>query len=64
MGDRQGSAVQPEEGSIPTAGLLLTLAAAVVFPFDRVLAGMVAAGHGIEAISLYLGLTRSVLLEH
>jgi len=64
VGDRQGSAVQPEEGPIAPAGLLLTLAAAVVFPFDRVLAGMVAAGNGIEAISLYLGLTRSVLLEH
>ena len=64
MGDRQGSAVQGETGPIPPVGLLLTLVAAVVFPFDRVLAGMVAAGHGIEAITLYLGLTRSVLLEH
>ena len=64
MGDRQGSEVQQQKGPIPPAGLLLTLAAAVVFPFDRVLAGMAAAGHGIEAICLYLGLTRTVLLEH
>lgn len=64
MDGRQGGEVQREEGAIPPAGLLLTLAAAVVFPFDRVLAGMVAAGHGLEAICLYLGLTRTVLLEH
>ncbi len=64
MGDRQGSEVQQQKGPITPAGLLLTLAATVVFPFDRVLAGMVAAGHGIEAICLYLGLTRTVLLEH
>ena len=64
MDDRQGSEVQQQKGPLLPAGLLLTLAAAVVFPFDRVLAGMVAAGHGIEAISLYLGLTRGVLLEH
>ena len=63
-GDRQGSETQQQKGPILPAGLLLTLAAAVVFPFDRVLAGMAAAGHGIEAICLYLGLTRTVLLEH
>ena len=64
MDDRQGSEVQREKPSTPPVGLLPTLAAAVIFPFDRVLAGMVAAGHGIEAICLYLGLTRGVLLEH
>jgi hypothetical protein len=62
--DRQGSEVQQQKGPLLPAGLLLTLAAAVVFPFDRVLAGMAAAGHGIEAICLYLGLTRGALLEH
>jgi hypothetical protein len=39
-------------------------AAAVGFPFDAVLAGMVAAGQGIHAICLYLGLTRAALDEH
>ena len=64
MGDRRGSEVQQQKGPVPPAGPLLTLAVAVVFPFDRVLAGMAAAGHGIAAICLYLGLTRTVLLEH
>jgi hypothetical protein len=64
VGDRRGSEVQQQKGPVPPAGPLLTLAVAVVFPFDRVLAGMAAAGHGIAAICLYLGLTRTVLLEH
>jgi hypothetical protein len=38
--------------------------AAVRFPFDAVLAGMVAAGQGIHAICLYLGLTRPALDDH
>ena len=41
--------------------LLLSAVAALAFPFDCVLAGMVGAGLGIEAICLYLGLTRLVL---
>jgi hypothetical protein len=48
--------------------LLLSLAvaatAAAGFPFDPVLAGMVAAGQGIQAICLYLGLTRAALDDH
>ena len=34
---------------------------ATAFPFDPVLAGMVAAGQGIQAICLYLGLTRAAV---
>jgi len=37
---------------------------ATAFPFDPVLAGMVAAGQGIQAICLYLGLTRAALDDH
>ena len=37
---------------------------ATAFPFDPVLAGMVAAGQGIQAICLYLGLTRGALDDH
>jgi hypothetical protein len=37
------------------------VAAAAVLPFDRVLAGMVAAGQGIEAICLFLSLSREAL---
>ena len=62
MGDRQGSELQREKAPIPHAGLLLTMASAAVFPFDRVLAGMVDADLGIEAICLYLGLIPAVLL--
>ena len=40
-------------------------AAAPVFPlFDRLLRGMVAAGQGIQALCLLLGLTRLALQEH
>jgi hypothetical protein len=56
-----------QQGSAPVSGpppLLLSLAAAAVFPFDQVLAGMVAAGQGIQALCLFLGLTRSALDEH
>lgn len=42
-------------------GPLLSAMAAAVFPFDSVLAGMVAAGLGLEAICLYLSLSRAVL---
>jgi hypothetical protein len=49
--------------------LLLSVAAATVvagggIPFDAVLAGMVATGHGIEAICLYLDLSRRALDHH
>jgi len=61
-------ASQPGKAPISGSGLLLlawtAAAAAVGFPFDPVLAGMVAAGQGIQAICLYLGLTRPVLDEH
>jgi hypothetical protein len=41
--------------------VLRVLAAVVVCPFDRVLAGMVGAGLGIGAICLYLDLSRAAL---
>ena len=56
-----------QEGSAPVSGpppLLLSPAAADVFPFDKVLGGMVAAGQGIQALCLFLDLTRSALDEH
>ena len=56
-----------QQGSTPVSGpppLLLSVAAAAVFPFDQVLVGMVAAGQGIQALCLFLGLTRSALDEH
>jgi hypothetical protein len=47
---------------ISGSGLLLSVAAAATaaagIPFDAILAGMVAAGQGIEAICLYLDLSR------
>ena len=56
-----------QQGSGSVSGpppLLLSLAAAAVFPFDQVLAGMVAAGQGIQALCLFLDLTRSALDGH
>jgi hypothetical protein len=53
--------VQAQRAPLSGSGLLHSLVAATVFPFDRLLAGMVAAGQGIEAICLYLGLTRAAL---
>ena len=56
-----------QQGSASVSGpppLLLSLAAAAVFPFDQVLAGMVAAGQGIQALCLFLDLTRSALDGH
>jgi hypothetical protein len=41
-----------------------SLAAVVLFPFDDVLRGMVTAGQGIEALCLFLGLTRRLLDDH
>ena len=50
--------------SFPTwAGVFRVAVAAAVAPVDYVLAGMVAAGLGAEAISLYLGLARTALFE-
>lgn len=54
-------ASRPEEVPISGPRLLLPLGADVAFPFDRVLAGMVGAGQGLEAICLYLGLSRTAL---
>ena len=50
--------------AFPTwAGVFRVAVAAAVAPVDYVLAGMVAAGLGAEAISLYLGLARTALGE-
>jgi hypothetical protein len=53
---------------ISGTGLLLSVAAAATaaagIPFDAILAGMVAAGQGIEAICLYLDLSRAALDDH
>ena len=57
------TAVATRSEEAPKAGpcLLHALVAAVICPFDRVLAGMVGAGFGIAAICLYLDLTRAAL---
>jgi len=52
---------EAEEAPVPGANLLLVVAAAAVLPFDRVLAGMVAAGQGIDALCLFLSLSREAL---
>jgi hypothetical protein len=60
-------ASQPGNAPISGSGRLPAWAAAtaaVGFPFDVVLAGMVAAGQGMHAICLYLGLTRPALDKH
>jgi hypothetical protein len=44
--------------------LLLGLAKAIVFPFDKVLAGMVGTGLCAEALCQFLGLTRTLLDAH
>lgn len=44
--------------------VLRSLASVVLFPFDEVLRGMVAAGQGIEALCLLLGLTQARLDDH
>jgi len=55
------SSPKAEEAPVPGANLLLVVAAAAVLPFDRVLAGMVAAGQGIDALCLFLSLSREAL---
>ena len=63
-------AIQRGAAPFSGTGLLLSVAAAATvvagggIPFDAVLAGMVAAGHGIEAICLYLDLSRAALDDH
>src|SRR6266446_710246 len=65
-----GLSAASQRGTAPISGpgLLLSLAAAAAavagFPFDEVLAGMVAASQGIQAICLYLNLTRAALDDH
>lgn len=54
-----------EDGAVAAPpGLLLSLATIAVVSFDHVLAGMVRAGQGIEAICCFLGLCRTVLDDH
>jgi hypothetical protein len=63
--DTVTNAPQPIEG--PPQGIfaeLLSFVRAAVFSFDRVLAGMVGAGLCLEALSRFLGLTRSALFDH
>jgi hypothetical protein len=54
-------ATEFEEAPKTGPSLLQSVIAAVVCPFDRVLAGMVGAGFGIAAICLYLDLTCAAL---
>jgi hypothetical protein len=54
----------PISGPGPLLSFAVAATAATAFPFDPVLAGMVAAGQGIQAICLYLGLTRAALDDH
>ena len=61
MSARSAAAVAVQEGPRAGTGLLLAVAAAIVCPFDCVLAGMIRAGLGIEAICAYLGLSRAGL---
>lgn len=62
------SSSQPKDGApagLPALlHLLLGVVRAVVFPFDRVLAGMVGAGLCVEALCRFLGLSRATLFEH
>ncbi len=55
---------EPDVAPNVGAGWLLSLAAAVSLPVDALLRGMVAAGHGIQAILDYLGLSRMALEAH
>ena len=61
MSARSAAAVAVQQ--VPKVGtsLLLSVAAAIVCPFDGVLSGMVRAGLGIKAICAYLGLSRAIL---
>jgi hypothetical protein len=61
MSARSAAAVATQEVPKVRAGLLLAVATAIVCPFDYVLAGMIRAGLGVEAICAYLGISRAVL---
>ena len=62
MSSSLAGTVRSDEAPSPgRAGPLLSLLAAAVFPFDAVLAGMVAAGLGMEALCVYLSLSRAAL---
>ena len=50
-----------EQASPPRPSALLHAVAAIVFPFDGVLSGMVAAGLGVQALCLFLGLSEQAL---
>lgn len=65
MSTALSSTAQPnKEASHGLLSLLPGLARALVFPFDKVLVGMVGAGLCAEALCQFLGLTRSRLDEH
>ena len=54
----------PEQNASPSwPEVVLATVATALTSFDAILCGMVAAGLGIDALSLYLGLTRTGLLD-
>ena len=56
---------QPIEEAPPgLLSSLLGLVKAAIYPFDHVLSGMIAAGLCVEALSRFLGLTRTAVYEH
>jgi hypothetical protein len=59
MSARSASAAAALEAPKFGTGLLRAVASALVCPFDCVLAGMIGAGLGVEAICAYLGLSRA-----
>jgi hypothetical protein len=61
MSARSAAAVATQEVPRVGTGSLLAAAAAIVCPFDCVLAGMIRAGLGVEAICAFLGISRAVL---
>lgn len=61
MSVRSTAAIAVQEAPSVGAGLLLAVAAAIVSPFDCVLAGMIRAGLGIEAICACFNLSRADL---
>lgn len=65
MSTALSSSAQPnKEANHGLLALLLGLARAIVFPFDKVLGGMAGAGLCAEALCQFLGMTRSRLDEH
>jgi hypothetical protein len=61
MSARSAAAVATQKVPRVGTGLLPAVDAAIVCPFDCVLAGMIRAGLGVEAICASLGLSRAVL---